>query len=1123
MQKVNSTGLKLALLGILGLGIAACDDSAPGSGGGDSGPGGEGGGGDGGDGGPGGMGGEGGAANTPCIEDSECAASQYCDRAPGAFDGLCVAGCRATSCSPGQICNADHICVMPGCDGDDNFCSAGQYCDAETNACTDGCRDGVACPLVDGHNAVCNDAHVCEALFPCCDGSDACTEQTEAACGEGRLLRNVLTCENNPCDDPTCAGDADCGETQFCNTESSLCEDGCRAGARCPDANLTCDPVTHECIQVACEGGDSSACADWQFCDPATNLCREGECRENADCEEGFTCLVGTCQMICDPNGPNTCGDSGICRPDTMLCDEICTVETDNCELNEGCNFETGLCETGRCRDDLFEPNNDVTAATPIELVAAGAGIRMGHIDGLILCQDNIADGQSEPEDYYAITLAQGERLQVTLNNPGVGDVDIDIELLGDEVDGQVVSATLNDFERIEYPPANDPIRNATTYYVRVHGDIDAFTVYSLNVVVVASENPCFPDPREPGDNNRAGATRLFAANNPNQARFLGSICVGDEDWFQTTFDINDGFTAELSTPANSAPLRLEAYSAATVNGPGGLANAEFRVDAGMQVGGRTVYRITAAENTNALATDTWYFRIRSTEAQGFADYEFNVNAVRVNNPCLPDALEPNDTFGTSLQLDARAGISQGGQVIAGVEHTVAADLTICPGDADWFCLTAEEGNVLEAWVVGESLLGNINVRWVNAVGGNVGSGGMGTAPGDPRLPARVPGVAAGRYCAVVTGEARSEGIYTLSIRRNAVAVNDQCLQDVAENAPGTGRRNDNPASAAALTDVGAVMGQRFVYEEGLLCNLNGNADVDWYTFPVAEAESRVCVTIDGFANDRADVDLQIFRAAAADPGVACANDAVCGMGAACIQGRCRPFVSQSLSSYDVEMVALTRGVTGQFTGPHYVKVYRGEDGATEPYRVQATVTPPNPRASCTEDWQELGSPNNLSGAATFLGGGDIAICDAWLCAGEANQGDWYELNIPRGQDRTVFVQNLRVTDGSLTMTLFSDLLNDGTDLDTYADVTSATDFQCLNIEGSDVEDRTVYINLRGTVRNDVPRNDYSLRVVPTDVSANPLGACVTLGGIGLDPCDPDQLMSDQYHANGCYPTFSIE
>lgn len=1108
-------GLRYALLTTLAMGVAACDDDPP-AGTADANVGGMGGdaGGAGGD--AGGAGGTGGMGPA-CTTDADCVDARYCDRpADDPFaDGTCLPGCRTDpdSCGDGEACDAEtRECRSLGCQGDDTQCAEDEYCDAETNACATGCRTSPDdnCPLQEGgRDGQCDEAtRTCEALFVCCSADNACSTAPQGAC-EGRELGEATTCDDNPCDATQCANNDECADGEYCNVADGICLSGCRVDERCPnDGNLVCDGETHTCAEAQCNSDDDCA-LDFHYCNQELNLCREGDCRVDADCEAdfgaGWSCVTGQCLNVCDADAD--CGEGRYCDGDQRTCRDECA-DHDACEDNEACNFDNNQCERGLCRDDAHEPNDAVNAATAVPVGEPVDGIRHGGLDELIMCYDDTAEGSSISEDYYAIELGQGERLRVVLLNPGVGEGNLDLELLGDEVEDELISATLEGSESIEFPPAND-VRNATTYYARVSGDLEEAADYSIQVTIVDSGDACFPDAREPGDNTWNGATGIDG----DQARFAGTICSGDEDWFSLNMGRSDGLQVELTTPATSAELTISLYSETTLNGIGGLANPAHTAGEPRLVGGRMIYDIEVPVGASGFTNDTWYVRVDSAAADGIADYDLNIQHRRDANECVPDPLGGNETFNTGINLDADDDIAMNGQVVENVEHEVFNNAQMCPDDVDYFCLTAADADILEAWLVSDGALGAINVQWVDDQDQGVGSQASQTAMADPVDKAIVAGVSAGRYCARVDGVAVAEGPYSLFIQRRVVE-EGMCAQDIAE----LNGRNDTSRTATIMSS--PAEGIRYEEAVSMMCDPGDTNDVDWFTFPVAPPESRVCVTVSGFDNNNANLNVALYREDQA--GEACANDAGCD-GGACVNGRCQPIVpgGQSSTSFDVEMIDISGGVVGNRVGEYFPRVsHSGEPGATEAYSITATVIPPIARRDeCPNDWQEVGQQNGSRAEAVPLGLGQVALCDTWLCRNEVPSGDWFEVTVPANEDRTVLVEYPRAQ-GTVQL-LYQGPVDGGED-DGIGAVTTATNYQCLNIRGGSV-DRPVAVVMMGALfAGDAERIDYSLRVVPTNLDADPQGECITLGAVNIPACDAAEQAAANQNMQNCFPIFTL-
>lgn len=1141
MKKTAIQKNKLLMLGVLAFAFAACDDAAPGSGGsGDK------------DTGVADTGTSGrkdtGTADQPCDPwngDSDCGEDEYCDTSAE----LCKPGCRLDkdgndNCPEGEFCDEqDRTCKPPSCEGNDDLCGATQYC-GPNDICVDGCRVGQRCETtVEGRDTVCSSNHECVPVFPCCDSADSCTELPKDDC-TGRQLTGVLSCNEggtNPCEILTCEQDENCGAGEYCHQESGLCAEGCRLGVECLDGNLSCDPDTHTCVEVSCPDGDSSACEAWQFCDSATELCREG-CRDDSGCRPGRICRQGICEdQPCDPEAPDICG-SGICREDIRICDEPCSPTSNHCAAHEACNYAIGQCVEGACQDDFYEPNDTVAQATQLHPVAIQGGFRLAEQDDLVICHDNRPTGGDDPSDYFYIDLAFGERLQVTLLNPTVGEANLDLELYTDDDPAGVLVAdakTLNEREVIEFPLAHEGARNATRYYIRVYSDSigESRAPYTLRALVAPAGNSCFPDEREPNDNNAQGATPLFAGNQL-ESHFYGSICSDDEDWFQANFGAEDGFTITVSAPQGSDAISVELFSATGLSSSGLNAPIQRVSQPVARPDGREYYTITVAENSGTLHDDTYYIRLRGMFDGTSTSYELEAIAVRTSSRCIgaDDPLEPNNSFQQAVNLDTFAGISQGGRVTPTRDHQVATGLGICPQDSDWFCLQADANNVLSAWLVSNDQIGGkIAAHWVNREGTQVGNTVEATAGNAQRQTARASAMQAGTYCLVVEGNARgTEGTYTLNVRRDTIDPDNICELDVSENPSQGGSRNDRADLATPMLDVGPEgrEAQRYVFEEGMLCNQNNAQDVDWYSFPVQHEDARVCVMLGGFDHDVTDIDMQLYRVHASEEGTNCNNDATCGAMGACIAGKCRSLLNESITRANVEMIDRHRSIDPK-TGAHYVKVYRssrnGAEGMENPqdYRVQATVVPNNAPAACQADWHELGQSNDSLNNATYIGSGDVAFCDTWLCGSEANAGDWYELLIPRGENRTVFTNHNRARDGDLVLNFFGTALLEGqiNGADHRMIVNTLQNNHCLNIQGSPDEDRIVYVYVTGQPKlppSAPPRLDYSLQVVNSDLgAATPTGMCTNLGAFERPACAPNIVASGL--ATNCWPTIPLE
>ena len=1073
-----------------------CDDSA-GSGGADTGGAGGNGGMGGDDMGPGGTGGMGGGGDQACLRDDQCIdPDQYCNVPMGQNTGTCEDGCRTDpdNCPEGQLCDAaSRMCVDEPC-GTDDDCDAGQYCDGD-GACIDGCREGQDCgePDADGRSLVCNtDSRSCEPLFPCCN-ADACTEELPDACaaGGGDVIDGVATCGQNPCGDE-CEEDTQCALGQYCNLEDNRCADGCRLDdpSTCLPSEF-CDPDKHTCETQMCI--DDDECPDDRYCDEDTNLCVIG-CRDEPDnCPDGEQCVDRECVSRCNPAAPEGdpagCLAGSYCDPITFNCLEDC-FEHDDCDADRYCEADSNRCIIG-CRDDegdLGEPNDDFDTATPIDLVPGENG-RIGQADGRIICGDNA--------DFYVVELQAGERLRVDVEyDPDAGN--LDLRLHGDEVvDGPLEANTLEIPERVEYPALGDLVQRPATYYIEVYppgNDPLRRMEYRVLVSVVDADDPCFPDAAEPADNDRDGATPV----GPRGDTFNRNICPEDVDHFRLDLNPNDALQVQITPDPNDADIEAALF-------PSNINAAQARIR--LNQDNNFQFRAELGEGV-FVGSDEWYLQVRGGTPEAVAEYE--VQIVRESaDVCGTDGnTEPNDDLETAVLLD---------DFDLDAPYQVPIETAICTvgdPDVDTFCFAAEMGETIEAWTVSPeaAVNGELALQFVDARGVFSGVEGRGAEDGEMPQPARVVNVVAGNWCVQVSGLDDAQGPYQLFVQRLSPA-DGVCANDVAEE----DGRNDRPTTATDLVDVDGD-GRRWEYAQGYICDIGAESDEDWYSFNVAQPGSSLCVMIDDFDRTRADVDLDVFSSEGAEGGAACQRADQCDRArAACIERACSPPLETSASGrVDFEMINLRRPFVGDQTGDFLLRV--GHDDVNEgPYQVRVTVTPTEP---CAADWQEVDGNNDDMARATVLGAGGRGICDTWICSDERRNGDWYEIEVPADQDRTVIINYSNPIEGRLVLNAVAPDLPEDPGSGSAASSLNAGNHQCFNLRGGSVA-APVLFQVSANQFADDERIDYSLQVVPTDLDANPEGECEALGAADFPACPPredwDEFLGQRVQPADCW------
>jgi hypothetical protein len=375
-----------------------------------------------------------------------------------------------------------------------------------------------------------------------------------------------------------------------------------------------------------------------------------------------------------------------------------------------------------------------------------------------------------------------------------------------------------------------------------------------------------------------------------------------------------------------------------------------------------------------------------------------------------------------------------------------------------------------------------------------------------------------------VSGIDGAQGTYILSVARRARPMG-MCALDMDEGP----RRNDSSDTAVQLMsmDEEALSYRHASY----ICDPDDRVDEDWFRVNVPEERSNLCVTLDRFDRLANDVDVSVYLDVAVPAADPCNDTEDCEManpGSACVRGRCAAPINDDIGSgANFAMVHLNRDRVGSNDGGYMIRVTH-RDGNEGAYTVNADITPESD--DCGEDIRE---PNDDDQRSTALGSGDVAICNAWICDAPRpsdEDEDWYNIEVPANQDRTVMVA-FPSSEGRLFMDMLGPDLpeepNSGLIVGQIG--RNGDPKQCINIRGGSV-DATVSIQVyANSVIGDGGNNrvDYSLQVVPTDLDdAGPEGECPRLGGIG-DACEPREEWPEvgnigRIQPLGCWPTMRL-
>ncbi|MCA9557146.1 MAG: hypothetical protein KC583_01170 [Myxococcales bacterium] len=552
-------------------------------------------------------------------------------------------------------------------------------------------------------------------------------------------------------------------------SDSGTASDGgppdCSAESSCVDAG--------QCTDAAGDGG----CPDGLRCDPATGACAAQRCADDTDCPEAFYCALErgpSCQLGCRLDG---CGVVGDCDPGRRLCvivDRVCDPERcpegtrclparfdcaglaacpngdADCRGDEHCDAETGRCVVG-CLDDAFERQDGFADAPALVLSPPDAdGARHGSAEDRIVCPGT--------RDFYAVTLAPGERMRVTADCGGALDC-LDARVFHENLfDHSDLFDDIASAPGFDYPPLGASREHETTYTLEIigHGRV----AYRLDVRTTLQG--CFPDDSEPNDSAETGR----AASRRDDFFEDQSLCADDEDWFCGEPGANGGLDFVLSTTPPSDPVSVELFALSRASAPDGLIDPNYDaedVSVEMTPDG-TLHRFRRDPDTASFSDEPWCARVRLADGGVAAEYAVRFRIVASDDFACD--LVANGTFDTAVDLDAVLELAQDGLLTPDFVQAVPVDGDLCPRDEDYFCLTAAAGDTLQAWLVGDGVAGTLTVQFFDPLQRPIGPAVEHTGSWEPAVPAETRAPAAGRYCILVDGEGPSQGTYDLFVRR---------------------------------------------------------------------------------------------------------------------------------------------------------------------------------------------------------------------------------------------------------------------------------------------------------------------------------------------------------------------
>ncbi len=430
------------------------------------------------------------------------------------------------------------------------------------------------------------------------------------------------------------------------------------------------------------------------------------------------------------------------------------------------------------CIPDSFEPNNAYPEATAIDV---------GEYGEMTLC---VGD-----DDWFTIDIADGQLFSADLGfEHASNDLGMWLYKLND--DGTVTyragSNTLTDNETIRYRPFD-----GGTHVVRVarsRGTVVA--TYSLDLDITGEA--CDPDPLEP-NNGYVEATPTDLGDYQNL-----SLCIGDTDWYQISAENGQVIEADITFSHDANDLGLRIYK---LNDDGSIS---YRAQSNTLSDDESL-RYRTFDSGDFLV---WVYRTRGTQ---LADYDMSLDVT--GDACIDDQYEPNDRTNQAAPVPLQP----------------ATALTMCVGDADWYELTLENGQILDASIQfssDDTDLG-LNLYKLNDDGTITYRAGSNTLSDDEAL--LYAPFESGNFLLYVY---RTRGTQLATYDLDVEIRGESCIEDAFE------------PNNASLQTADIAPG---VYDEVSLCV----GDADWYRF---EASNGQLISVDlSFIHAQNDLGMRIY------------------------------------------------------------------------------------------------------------------------------------------------------------------------------------------------------------------------------------------------------------------------
>ena len=660
----------------------------------------------------------------PCTGMADCPGSQVCDT----MLGLCVECLGNNDCVAPATCQAG-VCVGPAApDGGVGMdvSSAGGQCTmdsecgpptrvCESQQCVLGCNEfgGLSC---DPNSEVCDtNTGRCVVVAPPCTMDSECAPP-QSVCEQGQCVGGCaipggiqcvggMTCDmaTGRCvmGGPICRDDTDCmPPSTICNLNTGACDPGC--GTTGCTAPQMCNTMTgycetgEACTDDTLEQNDSAAAAATinAGTQPNLSLCPSDDdyyklaltTGQSASVE--ITFLHGEGNLDLEVTGP---GGTVITNSTSQTDDEAVsfTAMSDGDHVvrvfsvrdfgpKPGNQYAMVTTVSGggggmptQCPSDMFEPNDSISAAP---VMAAG------QYPTLSICPSD--------DDYYAITLAAGEQLDVSIISILLEGI-VQSELL--DASGTIVATAMSSLlsDDITYTSMS-----GGTYYLHINLLLDLGSVPGNNYGVILSTQTgmggggtgggtggmCMDDTYEEND-SAAAASSMMVTDYTGLA-----ACDMDDDFyrFSLTGGENVSFIVEFMDGEGDIDIELQSATGSI------LASAASASD-------------NESFSYDVPSTDDYVLRVYLYQDSGTVDG--NTYDLRVRY-CDGDLYEPNNTQATASAISSGA----------------YPNLRLCVGAGDYYRINTSVGDALDLTTMFDSSEGDIDLVLFDASGTQVAS-----------------------------------------------------------------------------------------------------------------------------------------------------------------------------------------------------------------------------------------------------------------------------------------------------------------------------------------------------------------------------------------------------------------